>query len=197
MAGDTNTVLVADDDPAVAARLRSWLAEDYRVVTTTDGDETLALLEDADAVLVDPALRTESGSVVAAELERRATAQTVAVLRDDQHQHGSDYQPTAGDSLTKPVDETQLLETVDSLVRRARYDELIAECTSLATKHGALETGDDLTDEDHETVQQQLDDVFSELDELVDSFDSDDFRAAFATCEFSTTTQPRRASEQS
>src|SRR6056297_874116 len=126
MVGDTNTVLVADDNPAVVARLRSWLAEDYRVVTATDGDETLTLLEDADAVLVDPDLRTSSGSVAAAKLERHATAQTIAVLRDDQH--GSSYHPTAGDSLVKPIDETGLLETVDSLVRRARYDELIAEC---------------------------------------------------------------------
>lgn len=196
MVGDTNTVLVADNDPIVVARLRSWLTEDYRVTTATDGDETLALLEDADAVLVDLDLRTESGSIVAAELERHAMAQTVAVLRDDQH--GSDYRPTAGESLVKPVDKGQLLEAVDRLVRRARYDELITECATLATKRGALETGIETTaDADHETVQQQLDDVFSELDELVGSFDSDDFRAAFATCELSTTTHPRRAREQS
>jgi len=196
MVGDTNTVLVADDDPVIVDRLRSWLTEDYRVTTTTDGDETLALLEDADAVLVDRDLRTESGSIVAAELERHAMTQTVAVLRDDQY--GSDYLPTAGESLVKPVDKNELLETVDRLVRRGRYDELISECATLATKRGALETGADATaDAEHEPVQRQLDDVFSELDELVDSFDGDDFRAAFATCEFSTATQPPRASERS
>jgi len=196
MIGDTNTVLVADGDPLVVSRLQSWLTEDYRVTTTTDGDETLARLEDADAVLVDRDLRTESGSIVAAELERHAMAQTVTVLRDDQR--NSDYPPTAGEFLVKPVDKNQLLEVVDRLVRRARYDELITECATLATKRGALETGADVTaDADHETVQQQLNEVFSELDELVGTFDSDDFRAAFATCELSTTTHPRRACEQS
>ena len=196
MTGDKDTVLVAADDSAVVDRLRSWLVADYQVPTTTDGDEALALFEDADAVVIDHDLRAASGAVVAAEIDCQTTAQTVAVLRDDHHD--PNYHPTAGESLSKPVDKATFLETVDKLLRRARYDELIAECTSLATKHGALETDDDHdAAEDRETVQQQLEAVFSELDELVGSFDGDDFRAAFVTCELGTPTQPQCAREQS
>jgi len=195
MVGDTNTVLVADDDPAVVDRLRSWL-DDYQVEATTDGDETIALLETADAVVVDHDLLTVSGAVVAAEIERRATTQTIATLRESTD--APDSLCSIGNTLVKPVEKDTVLETVDRLVRRARYNELITECTSLATKRGALEAGGDTpTDVRSETVQRDLDALFTELDDLVESFDSDDFRAAFATCEFGEATQPRRASEHS
>lgn len=196
MAGDTNTVLVAATDPDVATRVRSWLAGNYRVETTTDGDEALAHLEDVDAVLVDRELRTASGTVVAAEIEHRIAAQTVAVLRDDGL--GGDHRLATDESLDKPLEEDDLRETVDRLVRRGRYDDLIAECAALAARRGAIETRDDRgSDEEYETVRRQLDEVFTELDELVQSFDGDDFRAAFATCELGTTAQPQCASEQS
>ncbi|MFD1564912.1 HalX domain-containing protein [Haloarchaeobius amylolyticus] len=195
MAGNTNTVLVADDDPAVVDRLRSWL-DDYRVEATTDGDETIALLEAADAVVVGHDLLTVSGAVVAAEIERRATTQTMAILRESTDTHDSRF--SIGNTLVKPVEKDAVLETVDRLVRRARYDELIAECTTLATERGALEAGTDTAvAAQSETLQRELDEVLTELDELVGSFDDDDFRAAFATCEFGTTTQPRRVREQS
>ena len=180
MAGNTNTALVADADPAVVDRLRSWL-DDYRVEATTDGDETIALLESADAVVVGHDLLTASGAIVAAEIERRAPTQPMAVLRE-----GTDTAdaPRSGTTLVKPVEKDALVETVDGLVRRARYDELIAECTTLATKRGALEAGADAAaDAQPKTLQRDLDALFTELDELVGSFDGDDFRAAFATCE--------------
>ncbi|WP_226041520.1 HalX domain-containing protein [Natrinema sp. DC36] len=193
MAGDTNTVLVADDDPIVVRKLRSWLADEYRVETTTHGDETLSLFEDADAVLVGHDLRTDSGTVVAAEIECRTTAQTIAVLCDGQ---GGSPLPAVGDSLEKPVQKTALLETADRLVRRARYEELVAECATLAAERGAIESrGDVDSNEEYETLQRRLDEVFAELDELVSTFDGDDFRAAFATCEFGTPAQPQSASE--
>lgn len=194
MAGDTNTVLVADGDPAVVARVRSWLAEAYRVEATTDGDEALALVEEADATVVGRDLRTASGTVVATEIERRAAPQTVAILREDAN--GNDPSVPNGDPLDKPVERATLLETVDRLLRRSRYDDLMDECTTLAAKRGAIETCDNLeSGEDDETLQDRLDDVFSELDELVETFDGDDFRAAFARCEPGTATQPQCASE--
>ncbi|MFC6765582.1 HalX domain-containing protein [Natrinema soli] len=193
MAGDTNTVLVADDDPTVVRKLRSWLADEYRVETTTDGDETLSIFEDADAVLVGHDLRTDSGTVVAAEIGCRMTAQTMAVLCDDQEV--SPF-PAVGAALEKPVENAALLETVDRLVRRARYEDLVAECATLAAERGALESRGDIANEEYETLQRRLDEVFAELDELVKTFDSDDFRAAFATCEFGSPAQPQSASER-
>jgi len=51
------------------------------------------------------------------------------------------------------------------------------------TRH-ALESQDDFEpDEEYETLQRRLEEVFTALDELVATFDGDDFRAEFATCE--------------
>ena len=192
MVGNANTVLVADDDPAVVDQLRSWL-DDYRVEATTDGDETIACLETADAVVVDHDLLPVSGAV-AAELEHRATTQTLAFLCEQTDAHHHPF--SIGNTLVKPVEKDTVVETVDRLLRRARYDELIAECTTLATKRGALEAGGDTAcDTRSETLQRDLDELFTELDDLVGTFDSDDFRAAFATCEVGTAIQPRCASE--
>lgn len=195
MVGETNTVLVADDDPTVVAQVRSWLDDRYRVETATNGDELLSLLGDADAVLVDRGLRTASGTVVAAEIERRATAQTMAILSNDER--GAAVHTTAGGSLEKPLERAALLETVDRLLRHARYDDLLDECLTLAAERGALESRDDFeADEEYETLQRRLDEVFAALDELVATFDGDDFRAEFATCELGTSTEPHRASER-
>ncbi|SDC59981.1 HalX domain-containing protein [Natrinema hispanicum] len=192
MAGNTNTVLVADDDPAVVDQLRLWL-DDYRVEATTDGDEAIARLATADAVVVDHDLLPVSGAV-AAELEHRATTQTMAILCESTDAHNCPF--SIGNTLVKPVEKDTVVETVDRLLRRARYDELIAECTTLATKRGALEAGGDTASGARsETVQRDLDELFTELDDLVGTFDSDDFRAAFATCEVGTAIQPRCASE--
>jgi len=103
MVGDTNTVLVADDDPTVVAQARSWLDDRYRVETATTGDELLSLVGDADAVLVDRDLRTASGTVVAAEIERRATAQTMAILSNDERRAA--VHTTAGGSSKSPSSE--------------------------------------------------------------------------------------------
>ncbi|WP_254763993.1 HalX domain-containing protein [Natrinema marinum] len=189
MAGDSTVVLVADSDSDVTTGLRSLLVDDYRVETTTDGDEALTALEDADVVLVGHDLRTASGSIVAVEIDRRAGAYSMAVLSSGDREFESCHLTT--DCLVKPIDEATLRETVDRLARRARYDELIAECATLAARRGKLESrarandnGDGEYDEDgeYEAVQERLAELYDELDELVAAFDGDDFRAAFTAC---------------
>ncbi len=186
MSGDTNAVLVADSDSEVVTRLRSWLAGDYRVETTTDGDDALAILGDVDATLVDRDLKTASGTVVASEIERNA-AHAMAILQYTEP--GTERYRFTADALVKPVSKKSLLETVDHLLRRARYDDLVAECATLAVECGALEARTDSgfepeADEEYADIRRRLADLFTELDELVRTFDRDDFRAAFMTCDF-------------
>lgn len=200
MTGDTNSVLVADGDPGVVAQFRSWLADDYRVEATTDGDDALAVLEDVDAALVDRNLRTASGTVVATEIERREDAQTVAILCSGAEKFES--RSTGGETLVKPVAEREAFETVDRLLRRNRYDELMDECAALAAKRGALEARSSSNEplesaEDWTPLQRRLDEVFTELDDLVGTFDGDDFRAAFARCKFGNRSRPQQGRELS
>ncbi|WP_222919054.1 HalX domain-containing protein [Natrinema sp. SYSU A 869] len=199
MVGNPNTILVADDDPSVVTGIRSWLAEDYRIETTTDGDDALAGLDDVDVVLVGQGLRTAAGTAVAAEVERRTATGTTVTLRSGERE---DSHNVAGETLVKPLTKADLRETVDCLMRRARYDELMAECTTLAAKRGTVEARSNADDSlecdaEHTALERRLEAVFSELDELVESFDSDDFRAAFETCTVGDANRPRRASELS
>ncbi|WP_226482951.1 HalX domain-containing protein [Natrinema amylolyticum] len=196
MTGDTNTVLVADEDPAVVTEIRSWLVGDYRIEATTDGDDALAALADVDVVLVGQGLRTAAGTAVAAEVEHRAATGT---LCDGERGNTS---TVAGETLVKPLAKADLRETVDRLLRRARYDELMAECATLAAKRGTLEARSNADptsecDAEYAALERRLEAVFSDLDELVASFDRDDFRAAFETCAAGDVTPSERAGELS
>ncbi|MDS0477413.1 HalX domain-containing protein [Natrinema sp. 1APR25-10V2] len=192
MAGDTTVVLVAAPDHDVVGGIRSLLIDDYRVRTTTDGEEALARLDGADVVLVDRDLQAEAGTVVATEIDRRAGSHSIAVMCSADREFES--RRIAGDCLVKPVDETDLRGTVDRLARRARYEELMAECATLAARRGALEahTRDDPDDEEYAAVQRRLGELFDELDELVAAFDGEDFRAAFTACDYATDSGAQR-----
>lgn len=196
MTGDETTVLVAADGPSVIDDLRSWLSENYQVYATTDGDDALETFEDTDAALIDSELRTGDGAVVATELDQRSGPQQVAVL------HSSD-RPTACrghpvDSLVEPLTRTAVLETVDRLLRRARYDELMSECATLAAKRTELEangTPSRAMERELETLRRRLEELLSELDSLLATFDGADFRAAFETCQYGDSGSPPRASD--
>lgn len=196
MTGDANVILVAGPDPDELARFQSWLDDEYRVETVTNGDDALALLETVDVAVIDRELQTASGSAVVAEIEPRTAASTTAIL--DTVEQQSTGRIDFADSLDRPVARTALRETVDRLVRRARYDDLVAECAALAIERAALETGsssDPESDIDREraALRRQFDDVFAELDELIGTFDGDDFQAAFATCTVGDANGPHQA----
>lgn len=197
--GNSNaTVLVAADDPAVVAGLRAQLTHDYCVETTTNGDETLAAIEDVDAVLVDRTLRTAAGTLVVAEIEGRPAARTTSVVYENKRE--TTGHTDIGDRLARPVAKADLVETVDRLLRRSRYDELIHECARLAAKRGTLEARSNgrnelESDGEYAALGNRLEDVFSELDELMGTFDGDDFRAAFETCAFDDSSAPQPAGD--
>ncbi len=123
------TVLIAATDPDAVAEYRSWLTGAYRVETTTDGSDALARLEAVDVALIGRDLRTADGTVVARAVERRGAGYAMAILRGDDE---PDRDRTAAVELTEPVSNATLCETVDRLLCRVRYDELIDECAALA-----------------------------------------------------------------
>ncbi len=179
------TVLVAATDPDAVAEYSSWLTGEYRVETTTDGDEALARLEAVDATLIGRRLRTADGTVVACAVERRGAGYAMAVLHGDDDP-GADC--TAAVELTEPVSKSGLLEAVDRLLRRVRYDELMDECAALAAGDTPEGTGTD-TDGDA-SERARLEELLEAVDALRDGFDGEDFRAAFGTCTYG---EPARA----
>lgn len=86
--------------------------------------------------------------------------------------------------LVAPLERGKLLETIDRLDRRARYDALLAEYARLATLRGELEAdcGADLDESrEYRALRRRLADVEVDLDQVTRSFDGEDFRAAFQT----------------
>ncbi|WP_435552797.1 HoxA-like transcriptional regulator [Natrinema sp. CGMCC1.2065] len=179
------TVLIAATDPDAVAEYRSWLTGAYRVETTTDGSDALARLEAVDVALIGRDLRTADGTVVARAVERRGAGYAMAILRGDDE---PDRDRTAAVELTEPVSNATLCETVDRLLCRVRYDELIDECAALAAgdapENAGTDTGRDTSDGN------RLEELLGTVDALLDGFDGEDFRAAFGTCTYG---EPARA----
>lgn len=196
MFGDASGVLIAAPEPETVAQVRSWLVDDYRVETTTDGDDALARIGTVDAAVIDRELRTETGTVVATAIERR-DAHTTTILgrtRVDGDQ--------VGIGIPKSASKADLRETVDRLVRRARYDQLLTEYAAVAAERGAVECepGSALPSDRAATdaaIENRLGELVETADELVTSFDGVDFRAVFATCEAEERTELRRAGNRS
>ncbi|MCU4742177.1 HalX domain-containing protein [Halobacteria archaeon AArc-m2/3/4] len=187
MSDDSYTVLVVDDDEDVVDLFESWLSDHYTVKTATDGEDALAELEGVDVALLDRRLPTCSGDHVAAEIDRRdgdcMTAIVSGVEPDTDIVHVS-----CGEYLVKPIDESELLDTVDRLRQRARYDDRLAECANLAAKRGALEASQPQAklerDPEYVDLCRQITKLRTELDDLTREFDAEDFRAAFETPDF-------------
>lgn len=187
MTEDRYTVLVVDDDEDVVDLFEGWLSDQYTVKTATDGENALAELEGVDVALLDRRLPTCSGDHVAAEIERRdgdcMTAIISGVEPDTDIVHIS-----CGEYLVKPVGKTELLDTVERLRQRARYDDQLAECANLAAKRGALEASNPRAelerDPEYVGLCRRIDELRAELDDLTRTFDAEDFQAAFETPDF-------------
>ncbi|OLZ41105.1 HoxA-like transcriptional regulator [Natrinema saccharevitans] len=186
------TVLVADTDADAVAEYRSWLTGEYRVETTTDGTDALARLEAVDVALIGRGLRTADGTVVARAVERRGEGYAMAVLRGDDE---SERDRTAAVALTEPVSNAALCETVDRLLRRVRYDELMDECAALAAGDAPEDTGTGIDRDVSEA--DRLEELLAAVDALRDGFDGEDFRAAFGTCTYGESARAEGVRERS
>ena len=95
---------------------------------------------------------------------------------------------SCGEYLVKPVSKSELTDTVERLRQRARYDDHLAECANLAAKRGALEAAHPphelANDPEYRELRRRLDELHDDLEALREEFDPADFRAAFATPDF-------------
>lgn len=73
-------VLVVDDDPDILESLSALLEDRYEVLTARNGVEALALVDRADAVLLDLMMPVLGGEGVLAELARRGGGPPVLVM---------------------------------------------------------------------------------------------------------------------
>jgi PAS domain S-box-containing protein len=145
------TVLVVEDEPDIVALLRYQLeAHGYRVITAMMGDEALskANAEHPDMITLDILLPDRDGFDVLRELKDDSrTADIPVLILSIVQDKESGFRLGAVDYLTKPIDEHQLIDSVQTILdRKSRV--LIAEdnsetaslLTRLLDRYGFLTT---------------------------------------------------------
>ena len=185
--GRRATILVVDDEPAVADVYADQLGDRYTVETAYSGEAALSKLDSAvDVVLLDRRMPDLSGDeVLSAIREKRYDTRVAMVTAVD-----ADFdiiEMPFDDYVLKPVSKEDLFQTIEQLLRYADYEERLRECYSLTAKYAALESSKPQAalDESEEftELKAELGEVRAELDELTDSFDAADFELLFRNFE--------------
>jgi DNA-binding response OmpR family regulator len=180
--GSEPTVLVVDDERGLADLYAIWLEDEYDVRTAYDGESALdALDESVDVVLLDRQMPDVSGDQVLETLHERGLDCSIAMVTAvepelDIIDLGFD------DYLRKPVEKSTLRDTVERLLRRSSYDETVQKYFAAARKHGLLvDSGDPNVTESEEfaSLQDELESLRNDLDDVVASFDEEDYEVLF------------------
>lgn len=181
------TILVVDDEPAVADVYADQLGERYTVETVYSGEAALSKLDAAvDVVLLDRRMPDLSGDEVLSAIREKRYDTRVAMVTAVDPDFDIIEMPF-DDYVLKPVSKADLFQTIEQLLLYADYEERLRECYSLTAKYAALESSKPqaVLDESEEftALRAELEEVRAELDELTDSFDATDFELLFRNFE--------------
>ncbi|MXR52494.1 response regulator [Halovenus sp. WSH3] len=174
-AEDDTTVLVVDDETAVADAYTAQLQREYDVRTAYGGEEALDAVDSSvDVVLLDRRMPVISGDEVLDEIrERELDCRVIMVTAVD-----PDFdivEMPFEDYLQKPVDRDDLHDAIQNQLAASEYDEQVDEFLELNTKIGLLEEEKPTQElEESEEVQQikeRAESLKDDLDETVMEFD--------------------------
>ena len=171
-------VLIVEDEPDVAETYNLWLADEYEVRMAQSGDEGLAELDETvDVVLLDRMMPGLSGDKVLERIRERGldchVAMVTAVEPDfDVLEMGFDAY------LCKPIRSEQLHETVENLLKRSQYHDLLQEYYSLVEKQATLEatksTAELADNEAYVDLRNRVDDLETDLGDTLGGIDDDE-----------------------
>ncbi|PSP68683.1 DNA-binding protein [Halobacteriales archaeon QH_8_67_27] len=171
-------VLIVEDEPDVAETYNLWLADEYEVRMAQSGDEGLAELDETvDVVLLDRMMPGLSGDEVLERIRERGldcrVAMVTAVEPDfDILEMGFDAY------LCKPIRSEQLHETVENLLKRSQYHDLLQEYYSLVEKQATLEatksTAELADNEAYVDLRNRVDDLETDLGDTLGGIDDDE-----------------------
>lgn len=147
------TVLVADDDPAVRGLLKRLLEQHrFRVETAADGGAALELVAtvEPDLVLLDVLMPDLTGLEVCRRLKASAATRLLPVVlvtgSGEREDRIAGIEAGADDFLSKPFDSSELLARVRSLLRIKRYTDELERAESVLVALGrAVEERDPFT----------------------------------------------------
>mgnify|MGYP000229967386 CR=1 FL=1 len=170
------TVLVVDDESIVRESFSLYLEpHGYDVHTAASGAEALRTVdEDTDVVLLDRRMSDRPGDEVLEEIRDRGLGCSIALVTAVDPDFDI-VEMDCDDYLVKPVDRTDLVETVERLVLLDDYDEARQELSSLRVKRNVLEVEKHpaaLEDsEEFHRLEDRIANLEAQLDELEAEFD--------------------------
>ena len=184
MTGESPVVLVVDDEPDVADSYAAFLRDRYAVRTAYGGNEAIAELdEDVDVVLLDRRMPDMFGDEVLEEIRDEGFDCRVAMVTavdpdvDIIDMEFDDY-------VVKPVTRTEVLDTVERLLRVTEYERTLREYYRVTRKHVALSDakGSAALEDDPEfaTLTERRDRLREELESTAERFVDGDFETLFS-----------------
>jgi len=177
------SVLIVEDEPDIAALYAGFLEERYDVAVAETAAEAIDMVDERiDVVLLDRRLPDGSGDEVLDHIRTNGfdcrVAMVTAVEPDfDIVDMGFDLY------LTKPVSRPNLLTSLETLLTRTEYDDLLQEAASLASKRAVLKaqkpTAQLERNESYTELVDRLEEIDADIDDIGESLSTDDYRAMF------------------
>jgi DNA-binding response OmpR family regulator len=169
------TVLVVDDENAVADAYTAQLQSEYETQTAYGGEEALETVDgDVDVVLLDRRMPDISGDEVLDRIrERELSCRVIMVTAVDPDFDIVDM--PFEDYLQKPAGRDELIEAIEKQLLAGQYDKQFTEYMELSTKVGLLEEEKSRQElentEEVQEIKQRAEELKTELDETVDEFE--------------------------
>jgi DNA-binding NtrC family response regulator len=172
------TVLAVDDDEKLLETYRMWLDADYDLRLAAGGEEALDLLdEEVRVVLLDRLMPGMSGDEVLERIRESGHGCRVAMITAVEPDFDVAEMPFDA-YVPKALDRETVVRTVERLVARAEYDEVVREHYAVAEKLATIESQKPDAELAKNEAYQDLLDRFAELDERLtdeaDELDRDD-----------------------
>lgn len=152
------TLLLVDSNPGELQVLEILLkGHDYETISTRMGAQALALAEQRqpDLILLDPLLKDIDGFEVIKRLKSTPSTRNIPIIIltavDDRNSRLRGLVTGAEESITKPVDRTELAVRVENLIRLKEYADILAE-KNQQLQMRVNERTCQLADSHHETI---------------------------------------------
>jgi len=184
MTGESPVVLVVDDEPDVADSYAAFVRGRYAVRTAYSGEAALDELdEDVDVVLLDRRMPDMFGDEVLERIRERGHGCRVAMVTavdpdvDIIDMEFDDY-------VVKPVTRSEVLDTVERLLRVSEYERTLREYYRVTRKHVALSNASGTADleegPEFAELTERRERLHEELEATAERFVDGDFETLFS-----------------
>lgn len=176
------TVLIVDDEPGIRELMATWLDGEYHVVTASDGNEALSLVDDSiDLALLDRRMPGLSGDALLEELRSRDFLFPVGMITAVTPDVDIVDMPF-DDYVVKPVAKDELVRTVRLLRKRANFDDQSRRFFRLASKQAKLRASqhvDHHSNPRYQEIEAEMTELRDRLDEMLGEIGDADIERAY------------------